>query len=138
MAYDQFFHDLLVIIIKDLQLASWMKLFLPHMYYKLVLLEIWLGIWCNIISNETNHISKEKVFYKKRRRRRRKNKMQFSLGYLKHLSCKRVGLASSQAQVLRSCGLKTVFEDWLLAGTSSLWWQGTCLLRSYKGFFSSS
>ena len=82
MAYDQFFHDLLVIIIKDLQLASWMKLFLPRVYYKLVLLEILLGIWCNIISNETNHISKEKVLEKKNER---KNKIQFSLDYLKHL-----------------------------------------------------
>ena len=66
MAYDQFFHYLLVIIIKDLQLASWMKLFLPRMYYKLVLLEILLGIWSNIISNETNHINKEKVLKKKK------------------------------------------------------------------------
>ena len=135
MAYDQFFHYLLVIIIKDLQLASWMKLFLPRMYYKLVLLEFWLEIWCNIICSETNHISMEKVLKKKKKE---KNKMQFLLDYLKHFSCKRVGLASSQAQVLRSWGLNSVFEDWLLAGTSSLWWQGTCLLRSYKGFFSSS
>ena len=43
-----------------------MKLFLPRMYYKLVLLEILLGIWCNITSNETNHISKEKVLKKKK------------------------------------------------------------------------
>ena len=104
MAYDQFFHYLFVIIIKDLQLASWMKLFLPRMYYKLVLLEFWLEIWCHIICSETNHISMEKVL-KKKRKRKEKNKMQFLLDYLKHLSCKKVGLASSQAQVLRSCGL---------------------------------